>query len=187
MTLGDIIREHREINGLSMDAFSEKSGVSKAYISMLEKDFNPKSKKSIAPSIKLIKQVADAIGKDFNVVFNSLDGNVSLLEESEITDTNQSEVDSRNPFSSFSPSEHEIKVFTAYHNQPNMQLAVDRLLGVENEAPPKKVHQNEYTTIQIAAYGGDGVETIRTTAEADKAVEAIVSRRLAEERAKRNK
>lgn len=37
MTLGDIIKDYRKTHHLSMDAFSEKSGISKAYISLLEK------------------------------------------------------------------------------------------------------------------------------------------------------
>lgn len=37
MTLGDIIKSYRSKYGLSMDSFSDKSGISKAYISLLEK------------------------------------------------------------------------------------------------------------------------------------------------------
>ena len=37
MTLGEIINDYRTKNSLSMDAFSAKSGISKAYISLLEK------------------------------------------------------------------------------------------------------------------------------------------------------
>ena len=37
MTLGDIIKRYRNDHALSMDAFSERSGISKAYISLLEK------------------------------------------------------------------------------------------------------------------------------------------------------
>lgn len=51
MTLGEIIKEYRTAHNLSMDAFSEKSGISKAYISLLEKNKHPKTGKPIAPSI----------------------------------------------------------------------------------------------------------------------------------------
>ena len=37
MTLGDLIKNYREETGMSMDEFAEKSGLSKGYISMLEK------------------------------------------------------------------------------------------------------------------------------------------------------
>lgn len=78
MTLGEIIKEYRASHSLSMDSFSEKSGISKAYISLLEKNRHPKTGKEIAPSIQCIKQAADGMNMDFNALFNMLDGNVSL-------------------------------------------------------------------------------------------------------------
>lgn len=45
MTLGDIIKQYRDDHSLSMDAFSERSGISKAYISLLEKNKHPKTGK----------------------------------------------------------------------------------------------------------------------------------------------
>ena len=78
MTLGEIIKEYRNTHALSMDSFSDKSGISKAYISLLEKNRHPKTGKEIAPSIQCIKQAADGMNMDFNTLFNMLDGNVSL-------------------------------------------------------------------------------------------------------------
>ncbi len=63
-----------------MDAFSEKSGISKAYISLLEKNKHPKTGKNIAPSIQCIKQAADGMNMDFNVLFGLIDGNVTVGE-----------------------------------------------------------------------------------------------------------
>lgn len=80
MTLGELIKEYRVANNLSMDAFSERSGISKAYISLLEKNKHPKTGKPIAPSIQSIKQAADGMGVDFDVLFNKLDGKVKLSE-----------------------------------------------------------------------------------------------------------
>lgn len=79
MTLGDVINKYRKENSLSMEAFAQKSGLSKGYVGMLEKNKHPKTGKEIAPSIEIIKKVADAIGRDFNDVFNELDGNVTLI------------------------------------------------------------------------------------------------------------
>lgn len=80
MTLGEIIKEYRTAHNLSMDAFSEKSGISKAYISLLEKNKHPKTGKPIAPSIQSIKQAADGMGMDFNTLFGKIDGNVDVSE-----------------------------------------------------------------------------------------------------------
>lgn len=78
MTLGEIIKNYRVEHGLSMDAFSERSGISKAYISLLEKNKHPKTGKEIAPSLQCIKQAADGMKMDFNVLFSMLDGKVSV-------------------------------------------------------------------------------------------------------------
>ena len=80
MTLGDIINAYRKEHNLSMDAFSERSGISKAYISLLEKNKHPKTGKAIAPSIQCIKQSADGMGMDFNTLFNMIDGDVTVNE-----------------------------------------------------------------------------------------------------------
>lgn len=85
MTLGEIINEYRTKNNLSMDAFSIKSGISKAYISLLEKNRHPKTGKPITPSVQCIKQVSDAIGVDFDILFSKIDGNVSLKRDENIS------------------------------------------------------------------------------------------------------
>ena len=61
-----------------MATFAEKSGISKAYISLLEKNRHPKTGKPISPSIQCIKQVADAIGMNFDDLFKTLEGNVTV-------------------------------------------------------------------------------------------------------------
>lgn len=81
MTLGNIIKSYRSEHGLSMDAFSEKSGISKAYISLLEKNRHPKTGKEIAPSIQCIKQAAQGMGMTFDDLFSLLDGKVNVTDE----------------------------------------------------------------------------------------------------------
>lgn len=82
MTLGEIIKRYREEHDISMDVFAQKSGMSKAYIHILEKNEHPKTKKPIAPSIDMIKKAADGMNMDFNILFQMIDGEVSLKEES---------------------------------------------------------------------------------------------------------
>lgn len=78
MTLGEIIKKYRIEHDMSMDAFSEKSHISKAYISLLEKNKHPRTGKPIAPSIEIIKQAADAMGMDFNDLFAMIDSDVEV-------------------------------------------------------------------------------------------------------------
>ena len=78
MTLGDIIKQYRDDHSLSMDAFSERSGISKAYISLLEKNKHPKTGKEISPSIQCIRQAAKGMNIDFDDLFALLDGKVEV-------------------------------------------------------------------------------------------------------------
>lgn len=78
MTLGEIIKQYRDDHSLSMDAFSERSGISKAYISLLEKNKHPKTGKEISPSIQCIRQAAQGMNIDFDDLFALLDGKVEV-------------------------------------------------------------------------------------------------------------
>lgn len=86
MHLGEIIYKYRAVNKISMDAFSEKSGISKSYISLLEKNKHPKTGKPIEPSIACIKQAAKGLNMDFDTLFNQLDGNISI-DDADLKDT----------------------------------------------------------------------------------------------------
>lgn len=83
MTLGDIIKQYRKEHDMSMDAFAVKSGLSKAYISLLEKNQHPKTGKPITPSVETIKAAADGMNMDFNDLFVMIDGNVSLIPDTQ--------------------------------------------------------------------------------------------------------
>lgn len=62
-TLGDVIREYRRKHSISMDVFAKRSGLSKAYISMLERNKNPRTGNPIAPSLETYISVANATGQ----------------------------------------------------------------------------------------------------------------------------
>lgn len=59
MALGDLIHKFREEHGMSMDKFAEASGLSKAYISILEKNKTPRGIAPV-PSIGTFRAVASA-------------------------------------------------------------------------------------------------------------------------------
>ena len=82
MTIGEVIKQYREDHEMSMDSFAKKSGLSKAYISLLEKNKHPKTGRPIAPSIKIIRQVSNAMGRDFDELFSLLEGEVIVPETS---------------------------------------------------------------------------------------------------------
>lgn len=80
MTLGSIIQDYRTEHSMSMDKFAEVSGISKGYISMLEKNRDQRGNE-IKPSIDVIDKVANAINKPFNEVFNMLKDDINLISE----------------------------------------------------------------------------------------------------------
>ena len=75
MNLGEIIKKFRDDNELSMDKFAKMSGLSKAYISVLEKNKRPQTGKPVTPSIPVIKNVAEAMNMSFDELFNMLEDN----------------------------------------------------------------------------------------------------------------
>lgn len=78
MTLGEIIKEYRILHGLSQDAVAERAGLSKAYISILERNKNPKTGEPPIASLKTINAIAQAINSDFDTIFSKLDPNLKI-------------------------------------------------------------------------------------------------------------
>lgn len=59
MKLGDYIKEYRRQHGMSQRDFAELTGMSKAYVSILERGHDSEGRIP-APTFKMIKQIADA-------------------------------------------------------------------------------------------------------------------------------
>ncbi len=83
MILGDLIKEYRQEHSCSMDQFAKLSGLSKAYVSILERNVNPVNGKPVIPSLETIKAVSQAINMDFNDVIAMLDGDQPVILNSE--------------------------------------------------------------------------------------------------------
>lgn len=73
MTLGEFIKAYREKNDLSQRQFADKSGVSNGYISMLEKNENPKTGQPLSPSMPVLKKIAAAMGMTVNDMCSFVD------------------------------------------------------------------------------------------------------------------
>lgn len=81
MHLGEIIKEFRQARKISMDDFSALSGLSKSYISMLEKNVNTSTGKEIAPTVDAIKKVSKATGIEFNNLFAMLGDDIVSIND----------------------------------------------------------------------------------------------------------
>lgn len=77
MTLGDAISAFRKERGMSMDGFSEASGISKAYISMLEKNQTQRGTPP-TPSIDIYRNAAKGMGLSLETLIRMVDDVISV-------------------------------------------------------------------------------------------------------------
>ena len=149
MTLGDIIKEYRSSHKMSMDAFSDKSGISKAYISLLEKNKHPKTGKSITPSIQCIKQAADGMDMDFNVLFGMIEGNVSLKDHLQESSTSLTRRDERDIEKILDQTRNQLlsQEGLMFDGQPATPEAIDSILSAMQVGMElaKKKNKEKYT------------------------------------------
>lgn len=73
MTLGDLVKAYREKHDLSMDDFGKICGISRSYISLLEKNINPRNNKPIVPTLETFSKISKAMGIDLNELLSQLD------------------------------------------------------------------------------------------------------------------
>lgn len=73
MKIGEIVKEYRKSNGLTMQDFADRIGKSKGYISMLERGKNPQTGKPIAPTLETLQSIANVMNVDFNDLIDKLD------------------------------------------------------------------------------------------------------------------
>ncbi|HFU4465570.1 TPA: helix-turn-helix domain-containing protein [Streptococcus suis] len=78
MILGEILKKYRIENNLSMDKFAEKSGLTKGYISMLEKNQHPKTKKALLPTMDTLDKVAKGMAIPVAKLIEQLDSNQDI-------------------------------------------------------------------------------------------------------------
>ena len=79
MYLGEIIKEYRKKHGLSMQTFSDRANLSKAYINQLENNRNPKTGDPIVPSPETFVKVAKAMNVSVDDLWNAVDENQPLV------------------------------------------------------------------------------------------------------------
>ena len=73
VNIKDYVYNYRKEHGLSMEAFGKKCGLSRAYISILEKGINPTTGKAFIPTIDTLKRIADSTGADLDSLLKMLD------------------------------------------------------------------------------------------------------------------
>lgn len=87
MTLGDYIQNYRKTHEMSMAEFAKLSGISKAYVSILEKNKQPATGKPVEPTVQTIRMVSEATGVDFGWLFSQLNQWANVPEDLERTES----------------------------------------------------------------------------------------------------
>lgn len=116
----DRLRDLRTNYGLSQQKLADAIGCSKSSINMYERGARE-------PGLETMEAFADF----FNVDLDYLYGKSEVPNRSQLPTVSQRE-------DRFSISPHERQVLLAYRAHPEMQPAVDRLLGVEEIAQEKQ-------------------------------------------------
>lgn len=79
MTLGKIISTYRKEKNISLRSFAERADLSHSYISALEKELDPRTKKPLTPTYDAIKKIAKAMHMNTNELINILDDQQPII------------------------------------------------------------------------------------------------------------
>lgn len=148
LKLGEIIKNFREEKKLSMDRFAEKSGLTKGYISMLEKNEHPKSKKPIIPTEETLLKVAKGMGVDIDFVLSKLDSD----QEIQINISPKNMLNMDNPSTPTTPKVELIPSTLQKINSTSSQLEHKRQLNVLDYAETQLEQQNTVEEPQATYY-----------------------------------
>ena len=82
MELSVFIRQYRKSNGLTMQKFADRAGLTKGFISQIENDFrNNKGNKKMMPSLATLKKLAIACEMSISEFLNIIDTDISLADD----------------------------------------------------------------------------------------------------------
>lgn len=87
MYVGELIKEYRKSHNLSMQDFANISGISKAYIGVLEKIYNPKTNEPVAPTLEKMKAIASAMGMSLDELLKALNANQPVVVSNKLQPT----------------------------------------------------------------------------------------------------
>lgn len=97
MTLSEMIISYRNENSISQRKFAEICGLSNGYISMLEKNINPKTKEPIKPTLQILNKIAKGMNISINKLISSIDDIDILLNVQTNQKEKTAETDSLSP------------------------------------------------------------------------------------------
>lgn len=149
MFLGDLIKEYRTINNLSLREFAKRSGLSHTYISALEKNIDPRTGKPIAPTLDTVKYVSKGMNISIEDILKTLDDKQEFTINADI---NNEYVDNLGNSVAPVPILSTVKAGYDYLAQENWIGTIDvetSLVGNGQDYFALKVHGNSMSPILI--------------------------------------
>lgn len=73
MKLSNIITDYRNQEQISQREFARRCGLSNSYISFIENEYNPRTKKPIVPTLEQYQKIASGMGLTVHELFERLD------------------------------------------------------------------------------------------------------------------
>lgn len=89
MFLGDLIKQYRTINKLSLREFASRCGLSHTYISALEKNIDSRTGKPIAPTLDTVKYVAKGMNASIEEILKILDEEQEFVVNQDLPSTHK--------------------------------------------------------------------------------------------------
>lgn len=155
MYLGELIKKYRTEHKMSMDDFAKRANLSKAYISMLEKNEDPRTKKKITPSIPTIEKVAKVLGLSFEELFSLMENDSEVIlnfDDSLQTTPNLSEIIR---YSSMVDKNRQLSILNFAKKQFEDQQRIAE----------KRLYTNQLIDQAVELYGIEAVEDIQKIIE----------------------
>ena len=142
MKIGDLIKSARKNKGLTQSELAEMLSISASAIGLYEQNRRE-------PDIGTIVKIARILEVNLNYLLGFGDQKYEELSEPNKVLHDVAHIfynETEKPADEGKLTEHEAAVLNAYRNQPEMQPAVDKLLGIYNE---------EYVQLYTAASSKD--------------------------------
>lgn len=137
-----------DLKGITQTELCKKTNIPKSAMSQyMSGKFKPKQKRTYLLAKALDVNEAWLMGFDNVSMERGLASDIGWTD-SELSSTLQTQSKSENVNNNDIFSNHEKKVINAYRNKPEMQPAVDKLLGLEDS-------NDEYVTVLTAARSND--------------------------------
>lgn len=128
MKLSEVISNYRSAHNLTVEEFAEKCGLSKGYISMIERGINPRNNKPISPTIDSVRKIAHGMSMSINELIPMLDSDTTIRLLKEKMD-DYSVIDNRIlQIGSYENREFSEKLITAYLQADDDTKKIVRML-----------------------------------------------------------